>query len=165
MTDFSTPRPNASQPQTLDGEAFLALLGGQLKLYRQLGELVARQRELISAEDPAELLAVLAERQRLTNRLTKLTRETGSLQKCWNDLRQSMAPAQRSRAEQMLREMRRQVATIAAADDEDTKRLEVRKQRVAAELRSIPARGAMQSVYGRGNTAMVRTFDRTDESP
>ncbi|MEE9295969.1 MAG: hypothetical protein V3W34_13535 [Phycisphaerae bacterium] len=154
---------------TPDAESFVASLECQLELYGRLKRLVERQRSLITAEDPSQLLALLAERDRVTSELSTLAKQLGPLREVWERVRVNMSADRRRRAAGLIQEVQKQLQDINATDADDVKLLEVRKRRVAAEMQRVGARGAMLSAYGRDRRPRVATrglgtLDRTDEN-
>lgn len=149
----------AVQPE-LNGDEVVSLLESQRNICRRLKEVAERQQELISLDDPSRLLASLADRRRLTDELAGVSGRLVGLPERLDSVG-GMSVEQRSRAEEMLEEVRRTLREVMAADSEDVKRLKIRKHRVGEELQSIPASREMLSAYGRGGEGSG--FDGTDE--
>jgi hypothetical protein len=62
-----------------------------------------------------------------------------------------------------MKEVEAHLVTIMAADKEDVRKLEIRKNRVRGELGALPARGAMRAAYGQCGASRSGLLDRTDE--
>lgn len=162
--------PTAAQESTsgkvghdTDGDALVSSLESQTRIYQRLRQLVAKQRALVSVEDPSELLALLAERRKVTDELNGLTDGIGRFSKRWARARSSLSAEQRRRVDRLVTESRSTLKEIMAADTEDSRILAVRKDRVATALTEIPAERATLSAYGRDATATATIVDRTDE--
>ncbi len=171
MAELVTERKRAGSPAAgcvsgadpSDVETFLDLLDRQMLIYARLGKLVVRQRELVASEDPAPLLALLAERQEVTRQLAELSARTEPYQSRWEGLRGEMSESEQVRARELLGQIRVFLRDILEADGEDTKRLEVRKRRVADALGGLAPHGAMLSAYGQGRATSGGALNRVDE--
>lgn len=162
MIEEQYHRPREVGSAESDGEEVMSLLSGQLNLYERLRKLVDRQHELISQEDPSPLIALLAERQRLTADLASASARLAPVREKWSRVRETLTADQRDKSERMLASVADHLTAIIAADSRDVTQLEVRKRSVAAEMRSLPRTGAMLSAYGRSNSSGTTAFDRMD---
>ncbi len=153
----------AATEQALSADAFTKLLDDQLGLYERLARLVDKQRELVAGEDPTPLLALLAERQQLTERLSAVAERIGPLPERWERFGAELPPERRSHCAKVLGRIQKHLRDIIAADGRDVRRLEVRKKKVARELGGISTHGAMLSAYGK-RAPVAANIDRTDET-
>ena len=163
-------RPQAEPEQPLAGnpcsaEKLLAPLEEQLALYKKLKELTGRQRELVSEEDPAALLALLGERQQLLDQLAALDGEVAPIRRSWDRLSSTLPGAVLRRATAVFQESRRLLENILASDQKDTELLEGRKANVAEALQTIGAARQTHAAYGQRGPNLSKYFDGTDQEP
>lgn len=144
--------------------AMLALLQRQTGLYQQLTQLARAQQQLIAAEDPQPLLKVLGQRQRLTGELQTLAEEMRPLRRDWDETRQTLAPAERQAAEQLIAQTKSLIGDLLASDEQDAQRLRIRKQRTGDALRAVHANRQAMAAYG-GSSAPASSgcLDRMHE--
>ena len=62
-----------------EGDELVSLLERQRNICRRLKQMSGQQQELISLDDPSRLLALLAERRRLTDELSEVSGRVGRL--------------------------------------------------------------------------------------
>jgi hypothetical protein len=125
----------------------LRLLREQADLYVQLEALAARQQSLVSDDDVGPLLSVLADRQKLSARLTQVARRLAPLRRDWDRYRAALTPAERDEAEEKLRDASERLQRIIESDERDARVLSGRKQAVAAALRSTHVQGSAMTAY------------------
>ncbi len=143
-------------------DALLKLIGRQLRTYRRLHRLVRKQGDLVGQEDPTDLISLLAERHRLTADLGATSKCLAPYRRDWERHRARLSPEQKVEAEAMLGEIESTLKTIVSADEEDVKRLQIRKQSVATELGGFANRQAVLNAYGRPNATRPAVLNRTD---
>lgn len=142
MTRSDAGRARGCHSQRTD--AALELLDRQLVAYQELEALARRQPDLIAADDGDGLLALLAERQVVIERLTELNHQLGPVRAVWHELTPALSEAQRTRCRQTLDEIAALAEAIADRDSADRSALERRRAEVASELSSLSAgRGAV----------------------
>ncbi len=151
---------DATVPEASD---LVQLLERQRALCARLKHIGRHQRTLIAQNDPAPLLALLAERQKVTaelvalgSRLKHVAENTGGTA--------SRDPKHRQRAQALLAEVQESMRQIMGADTEDVKRLTVRKNAVSSALRSVPTHKQMLSAYGPPAPTHHAGLDHTDEN-
>ena len=83
-------------------DQLIAFLAEQRDCYRQLKQLSEGQRRLITDQDPEALLKVLAERQRLVDRLAELNTSLAPFRREWASTYTQMKPEHRQRVQQVL---------------------------------------------------------------
>jgi hypothetical protein len=142
----------------------LALLDKQLALYQKLNAMAGRQHALVSEEDPAALLALLAERQRLLDELAGLDTKIAPVRREWDRISPTLPVSARRRAKAAFQESRRLLEGIIASDRKDTELLEGRKVNVQAALQTIGAAQQAQAAYGGQAPNLSRYFDCTDQT-
>jgi len=158
MTNVESPAPHVSQST----EHVLGLLGEQATLYASLERLAVNQRSLVAGDDAAALLALLADRQRLSQRLAQIAGALAPIRQAWTTFRQSLAPPQRREAERLLEECRDRLLRIIQSDDEDARILSGRKQAVAGASKSTHAIGQAIRAY-RTSGAIAGRINCVDE--
>ncbi len=159
-----------TQSTVPDAEGAIALLTQQRDLYATLRRLTEQQRELISSSRPEDLLGVLAERQKVLDRLNGLNEAVKALRERWSDVYWSLNNRQRARADALVKDVQTMLAAILATDEEDARLLSARIAGGRSESLALAESGRAQRAY----TATVATtgsravhgpqmFDSTDE--
>lgn len=140
----------------------LELLREQASLYARLEQFAASQRKLVRDEDPAPLLALLADRQRLSAELTGIANRLTAARESWNEFRQRLAPAQRKEADDLVRGASDSLRRVIESDEQDARLLAIRKQRVQHDLRET--RTTSQAIAAYGSRAAGTDARRLDHS-
>lgn len=112
----------------------LTLLREQASLYMRLESFAARQRGLVLGEDPGPLLAMLAERGRLSQQLAEVGSRLAPIRKDWTSHRERLSSEQRVEAERLLHEAGVRLQRVIESDEQDVRVLSGRKQAVAESL-------------------------------
>lgn len=146
-------------------EVMLDLLRRQGRLFDRLSALADKQRALIANEDTQPLLRILAERQKLTGELEGIGRAMAPWRAEWGRARAALSAEQRAEVDALVEGMNGRLESLLQSDEEDARRLQVRKQRVGDELRATRSNRQALSAYGRSTAGTGSSFDRThDES-
>lgn len=149
------------QKNEFDADKVIETLQRHLSIHRQLLELSRQQRDLITADDPQPLLALLADRQLLVDELTELNRVLVPLQSRWREYREQLSAGVGERIDALLRETTETLQLIIAADQQDAGLLAVRKAGVAGEMVTLDqgrqAFDAYAADSGQGRTMMTVT--------
>lgn len=116
------------------------LLEQQRGCYRDLKNLAEKQRRLITDEDPEALLKLLAERQRLVERLTELNRLLQPFRQEWANTYTQMKSDRRQYVQQVLDEINTLLGSIMVTDAEDSRLLSASKENVRSRMQET-ARG------------------------
>lgn len=149
------------QKNEFDADKVIETLQRHLSVHKQLLELSRQQRDLITADDPQPLLALLADRQLLVDELTKLNRVLVPLQSRWREYREQLSAGVGERIDTLLRETTETLQLIIAADQQDAGLLAVRKAGVAGEMATLDqgrqAFDAYAADSGQGRTMMTVT--------
>lgn len=103
------------------------LLTEQRDLYLQLSRLTEKQRGLITGDEPERLLSLLAERQRLVDKLQAISRHLRPYQANWRQYREEMPDNEGRRVDGLVGEINALLGEIMRQDDTDTALLMVRK--------------------------------------
>lgn len=131
-------------------EQMLDLLRQQASLFAKLESLAARQRRLVTSEDTRPLLALLADRQRISIELTSIAGHLEPVRRDWPAMRERLTNVERAEAERSLSESRERLQRIMDSDEQDARVLAARKQTVAAALRGAHDTGrAITAYHGR----------------
>lgn len=150
-----------SQSRTGDGAELLDNLRMQVGLYEALETLSQKQRELVSHQDTAPLLSLLATRQRLTNKLHELGERINPARRQWDDVKSSLGEAQKSEAETLLEKVRGHLRRLIEQDESDARMLSARRQTVGNALGAVrqnrSAIGAYRKEAGSGATRLDQT--------
>lgn len=125
----------------------LVLLRRQAGLFTKLVQLAEKQRRLVSQADTGPLMALLAERQRLTVGLTEISNELAPTRRDWVSTRDALTPAERVEADGLVTQVRERMRELIEGDERDAKVLAARKGAVARELRETRTIGQAVSAY------------------
>ena len=141
--------------------AVMSLLHREDAVFRRLEGLAARQRDLVVGSDMQPLLGLLTDRRRLSAELTEITRELAPVRRQWATVRSRLAPSERAEADELISQAGRRLRRLMAGDEEDARKLAVRKQAVAQTLSETGSAACALSAY-RGATERAVRFDCTD---
>ena len=114
------------EPQPADSPV-TSLLPQQRDLYGQLSRLSEKQRNFITGNDSERLLALLAERQQLIDRLQAIGDELRPHQANWRQFRDSLGEDEGRRVDALVGEIKTLLARILKSDETDTALLSARK--------------------------------------
>ncbi len=153
-----------SQTTAADAEKLISLLNRQVGIYTRLEQLSSRQRGLIVAEDQQQLLALLAERQKLVDELSVLNQGLIPLQKYWRANRETVAPSLRAEADQLVGRAGEILQRILGADEQDARILSARKAQTAKQVTALAQGRQAFEAYRGGGRPQERQLVRTDES-
>ena len=159
-----TTNIDAEFPTPETPEDTLALLVVQNALYGQLESLARRQRSLISGNDTGALLVLLAERQKLSEKLAEIAERLEPARRDWLNYQGRLTRSAREQADSLLAETRRRLRGVIEGDEEDARLLAARKQGIARDLSTVHAAGGAMSAY-RVPSGGPGCLDRLDEDP
>ncbi len=128
-------------------DAILTLLKEQCSLYERLRAAASRQRVLITGGDPNSLLSLLADRQKLSAKLTDVARQLQPVRSAWENYRQRFTDPQAAEAERLLEAIRGHLRDVIESDEQDAKLLSARKQATGAALRMNHSAAQALSAY------------------
>ncbi len=123
--------------ETQHGPRLIELLQRQVAYYEQLAGMSRRQRDLITTDDPQDLLALLGQRRQVVSSLTALDAELAPLQVYWRAHRDEMPDAERRVVETLLQQASTTLKHVLEADAEDAQRLVARKANTAREMNQL----------------------------
>ncbi|MFN0086947.1 MAG: hypothetical protein ACKVX9_16265 [Blastocatellia bacterium] len=129
------------------GEDVVVLLRRQANLFSQLEGFAKRQRMLVVQEDTKPLLALLAERQKLSIELAYVSERLRPVRTSWNSYRSCLTDIQRDEADDLVKRMQMSLSRVIESDEEDARALSVRKQMVRRELQTSQTRSAAAGMY------------------
>lgn len=140
----------------------LGLLREQASLFAQLERFAGRQRALVASDEVGLLLSILADRQKLSARLTQVARSLDPVRRAWDGFRSRLNPAEREEAERLLRDAGHSLRRVIVGDERDAHLLSVRKQSIAESMKATDSAGRAIRAY---RPAMVPSgrFDCTSE--
>lgn len=140
-------------------ESVVCLLRRQAGLFAQLEGFARRQRMLVVQEDTRPLLALLAERQKLSIELSDVSQRLAPVRASWGSFREGLTANQRDEADDLLNKMQLSLSRVIESDEEDARALSVRKQMVRRDLQVSHTRGAAAGHYRAGAVASGRRLD------
>ena len=131
------------------GSELIHLLSQQRLLYLQLQELASKQHALVDGSNPEMLLRVLAGRQRLIDRLTEINRQLKPIRDDWQQIAQTLPPAQRTQAQELVQNVQEILGEIIARDEQDSATMRDQQSKVATDIRNTSSGKRMNQAYGR----------------
>jgi len=129
------------------GRKVIELLTRQSLLYRELRSLAVRQTELVTGEDPETLLKVLANRQRLINRLSAIDAELEPIRADWERVAATLSNEQRHEVQRLVGEVQAVLGEILSRDARDTESLNRQKQQVSGQIRAAAEGRRLNRAY------------------
>lgn len=132
-------------------------LDDQRRLVRAVLELATKQRAAIERDEPAELLRVVAERERAFVSIEANTKKIEELRSVDDPVACGSEPI-RALLETRLRELAELAADVAERDRVDVQSAEQLRDRAAAELAAVSRGRKMNGAYGTGDAPAVAAF-------
>ena len=130
------------------GKELVELLVQQRLLYLQLRELAMQQTSLVDGNDPEMLLKVLASRQRLIDKLKKISRKLEPVRADWQRISRTLSVDQRQEVQELVDSVQEILGDILSRDEKDSQKLSENKQQVAQQIRGMATGKRMNHVYG-----------------
>lgn len=164
MTAWNEPRNPASGSPHTDPARLASRLSTLLeeheRLYVSLNELSERQSALIDEDDTDVLLGVLAERQRVVDRLLEAGQELKPLQGQWDGILSAVDFETRERLCTRVSLIQDLASRVNDRDDRDRARLAAKRKTLAEEIAGVnKSRGAINA-YGAQSGSGPRYQDR-----
>ena len=145
-------------------EDVLALLTEQCALCRQLSGLGDRQRSLIAANQPEELLEVLGQRQQIIDRLGNLSERIRPYQQDWARVRSHLDRDDGRRADELVSELNTHLAGILAGDKADAELLASRRLQTGLDMTRLKTTRIAGAAYAASQEGpRVSHVEWTDE--
>ncbi len=142
------------------GDQLIELLTRQRALYGQLRDLTKRQTEMIDNTNPQMLLKILADRQRLIDKLTLISRELAPIRAQWNQISENLSDSQRDDVQRLIDETQDLLGEIMSRDREDVEKLGKSRNEVTREIRSVQVGRHVNNAYARNSRPVQpRSFD------
>jgi len=155
-------KTTAATEKCASPDSVLDLLREQRLLFARLESVAAAQRSLIVGDDAGSLLALLADRQKLSVELGRVSRDLEPMRRGWEQFRQRLSSEDRVEAESLIEETRLRMRSLLERDEQDARLLSARKEATATELRTTHAGAAAMAAY-RSPTVAARRLDRSSE--
>lgn len=156
------PITDPSAPIEAHPGEIMRLLRTQAALYDRLETFACKQRTLVSRDDTAPLLSLLADRQKLSLDLQRVAARLEPVRRDWQRHHARLAPAERVEADALLSTIRGRLKRVMERDAEDARVLSGRKQTIGGALRATQATGQALSAYRASGSA--RSVERLDEA-
>jgi len=128
-------------------EEVLGLLREQAALFARLETFAERQRCLVAEEDTRPLIALLADRQRLSAELARIAGRLAGARRDWAGFRGRLSPRQMTEADGLVDDAAKRLQRVIESDERDARLLSVRKRVTGDALRSTHASGRAISAY------------------
>jgi len=138
-------------------DEILSAMRRQLDCYQRLGKLTKTQHEYVQNSRNEDLLALLAQRQRLLEEMAKLEQIIVSAKRNWKQFTAGLPDDQRMEAESLVGETRRLLEEIAAADRDDTLVLHQRKLNAGRGINQAAAARKFNRAYAAAAYGQART--------
>src|SRR5437763_809465 len=132
---------------SLHSAELVKLLTEQRNHYRKLRSLTQRQRTLVLDDDSPALLVLLSDRQRVVDELTALNARLAPYRREWTRMYETLDPAAKRQAKELLEESNALLASIMSADHQDTATLGARRNATAATLSASRHSGRASAAY------------------
>ena len=138
-------------------EDVLGLLREQASLFARLETFADRQRVLVAEEDTRSLLAVLADRQKISAKLTQIAGTLAPVRRDWATYRGKLSEPQQAEADKLVENAARQLRGLIEGDERDARMLLVRKKMTGDAIRATHSSGHAVAAYhmrsgGSGNS-------------
>lgn len=143
--------------------AVLELFRAQAELYGRLEACAERQRPLIVEDDATRLMAVIADRRRLTEQLTAIGQRLAPVRAAWTEWCARFSPAERVEADRLVAEAERTLRGLMEADDHDCRLLAAKKETAARALRATQSGSQAMSAYRAPAPSSASRFDSGGE--
>lgn len=139
MHDQLNAGPDApgSRSATGSGAEVLNLLRQQRDLCVRLARLAEQQRQLITGDQPEQLLGVLASRQSLLEQLEAVASGLRPYQRAWRATRAQMDAATGSEADRLVAEVNTLLGDILRSDAADAELLSARRTATARQMAEV----------------------------
>lgn len=147
------------QPDGFDANELLSLLSEQRDAYHELGRLAERQRALITADEPEQLLAVLAQRQKVLDRLTAMADRVRPYQEQWQALRPGMGAEVGDQVDRLIAEIRQTLSVILEKDEADARLLAARKGSTARSMGALKQGRQADAAYAASGRESAKGSD------
>lgn len=135
------------QEPSEEKSAVLNMLREQASLYARLEDYARRQRHLVVGEDTSLLLAVLADRQRLSAELAELGTTLAPVRRNWESFRGELSERERGEADRLVAETAACLRRVIESDEQDARLLSARRALTARELQTTHAGGSAIAAY------------------
>ncbi len=134
------------------------VLQNRRKHCRDLLELSQRQHQFINAADYAQLMATLAQKQRILGRLDEVKRRYPELSRQWAMLRDSGLPAIRTDCESLIADTEAILAELLESEKQGTDRLAERREATRRQLEAVTQGVHVNQVYADSTPTLNHRF-------
>lgn len=131
-----------------DLEAALEALEAERTIYARVLELTMKQRELAESGEAEELLAVLAEKGRLTEEAARVSEASRGLKAEWSEKAAGLGAEERERGQGLLDEIARILGEVLAEEEVCQKALGQRRDGTTEELLRMQRGRRAARAYG-----------------
>ncbi len=131
-----------------DLQAALEALEAERTIYARVLELTRKQRELAESGEAEELLAVLAEKGKLTEEAAKVSESSRALKAEWNERAAALGAEERERGQGLLDEITRILGEVLAEEEACQKALGQARDGTTEELLRMQRGRRAARAYG-----------------
>jgi len=131
-----------------DLRTLTSALSQQKSLYQQLLALARQQSEFVANGQSEELMSVLAARSRLIDEIAPLDLQLQPYKGRWQEVLDSLAPADREPIATLLRDVQQLLGQILAQDEIDRESLNRQKTQIGSELNRTVHGAVLNKAYG-----------------
>jgi hypothetical protein len=114
---------------------------------RDLLDLSRRQNQFIDTSDYSQLMATLAQKQRILGRLDEVKRRYPELSRQWTTLRDSGLPAVRTDCESLIADTEAILAELVETEKQGTEQLSERREATRRQLAAVSQGVHVNQVY------------------
>ncbi|HET6325131.1 MAG TPA: hypothetical protein VFG04_10695 [Planctomycetaceae bacterium] len=129
---------------------------------RDLLDLSQRQHQFIDAADYTQLMATLAQKQRILGRLDEMKRRYPELSRQWTSLRDSGLPATRNDCESLIAETETILAELLESEKQGTQHLSVRRENTRRQIEAVSQGVHVNQVYADSSPTLNHRFLNTN---
>jgi hypothetical protein len=130
-------------------KAALEALTRELELYARILEMTSEQRRLAEEGKAEDLLALLAEKGKLTEEAARVAKGSAELKANWAESSKGMESSDRERGQKLLDEVSSTLQQILAEEDACQKALGSRREGAMEELLRLQKGRKMAQAYGK----------------
>ncbi len=129
---------------------------------RDLLDLSQRQHQFIDSADYTQLMATLAQKQRILGRLDEMKRRYPELSRQWTSLRDSGLPATRNDCESLIAETETILAELLESEKQGTQHLSERREDTRRQIEAVSQGVHVNQVYADTSPTLNHRFLNTN---
>lgn len=108
-----------------------------------------RQGQIVTNGEAGAILAILAERESVIDELSRSNARIEPLRRVWDSVASQASSAQRDDVAERIEALAGLIGAVADRDTQDQRALELRRDAVVSELRSLESQRRAAGIYGK----------------